>query len=103
MLYIDNLSEFIRLAVEDEAEGIYCPQNSEYVCTSDMVNLIAHANGRGILMIKGVTWALKLLGHATGMVDKAFGSLCYDFELSRYPRDYCVKSFRESILETEKK
>ena len=103
MLYIDNLSEFIRLAVEDEAEGIYCPQNSEYVCTSDMVNLIAHANGRGILMIKGVTWALKLLGHATGMVDKAFGSLCYDFELSRYPRDYCVKSFQESILETEKK
>lgn len=103
MLYIDNLSEFIRLAVEDEAEGIYCPQNSEYVCTSDMVNLIAHANGRGILMVKGVTWALKLLGHATGMVDKAFGSLCYDFELSRYPRDYCVKSFQESILETEKK
>lgn len=103
MLYIDNLAEFIRLAVEDEAEGIYCPQNSEYVCTSDMVNGIAHANGRGILMIHGMGWALKLLSHVTPVVDKAFGSLCYDFELSRYPRDYCVKALQESILETEMK
>ena len=66
-----------------------------------MVNLIAHANGKGILMIPGFGWAVKLLRPFTGIVDKAFGSLCYDFALSRYSRDYCVKTFRESILETE--
>ena len=27
MLYIENLSEFVRLILEDEAEGIFCPQN----------------------------------------------------------------------------
>lgn len=102
MLYIENLAEFVRLVVDDEAEGIFCPQNNEYTNTSDMVNLIAHANGRGILMIKGFTWALKILSHVTGIVDKAFGSLCYDQELSKYPRDYCIKSLQESILETEK-
>lgn len=101
MLYIHNLSEFVRLAIDDEAEGIFCPQNNEYTNTSDMVNLIAHANGRGILMIKGFGWALKLLRPLTGMVDKAFGSLCYDFELSRYRCDYCIRSLQESILETE--
>lgn len=101
MLYIENLAEFVRLVIDDEAEGIFCPQNNEYVCTSDMVNQIAHANGRGILMVKGFTWILKLLRGVTGIVDKAFGSLCYDFELSQYPRDYCVKSLEESILETE--
>ena len=69
--------------------------------TSDMVNLIAHANGKGILLIRGFGWAIKLLRPVTGIVDKAFGSLCYDFELSRYSRDYCVKNFQESILETE--
>ena len=37
----------------------------------------------------------------TGIVDKAFGSLCYDFEMSRYSKDYCVKNLPESILETE--
>lgn len=101
MLYMENLAEFIRLLIEDRAEGIFCPQNREYVNTSEMVNLIAHANGKGILLVHGVTWALKLLRQATGIVDKAFGSLCYDFELSRYTRDYCVKDLQESILETE--
>lgn len=101
MLYMENLAEFIRLLIDDEAEGIFCPQNNEYVNTSDMVNLIAHANGKGILMIRGFTWALKLLRPMTGIVDKAFGSLCYDFELSRYHTDYCVKNLQESILETE--
>lgn len=101
MLYIDNLCEFIRLLVEDEADGLFCPQNEEYVSTSDMVNRIAHANGRGILMVRGFGWALKLLRPMTGMVDKAFGSLCYDRSLSDYPKNYCVKSFDESIAETE--
>ena len=101
MLYMENLAEFIRLLIEDEAEGIFCPQNDEYVNTSDMVNLIAHANGKDILLLGGFTWALKLLRCATGIVDKAFGSLCYDYALSRYTKDYCVKNLQESILETE--
>ena len=101
MLYIDNLCEFIRLLVADGADGLFCPQNAEYVSTCDMVNRIAHANGRGILMVRGLTWALKLLRPVTGMADKAFGSLCYDRALSDYPKNYCVKSFDASIVETE--
>lgn len=101
MLYIDNLSEFIRLLIDDEAEGIFCPQNEEYVNTCDMVNLIAHAAGKNILMIHGFGWALKLLRSVTPMADKAFGSLCYDQQLSFYPKNYCVKTFAQSILETE--
>ena len=38
----------------------------------------------------------------TSLVDKAFGSLCYDRELSAYPKDYWVKNLQEAILETEK-
>lgn len=101
MLYMENMAEFVRFVIDDEAQGIFCPQNSEYVNTSDMVNLIAHANSKGILLIKGFGWAIKLLRPFTGIVDKAFGSLCYDFALSSYPRDYCLKNLSESILETE--
>lgn len=103
MLYMENLAEFVRLVIDDGAEGVFCPQNNEYTNTCDMVNEIAHANGKGILMIHGFGWALKLLRPLTGMVDKAFGSLCYDFELSNYRKDYCVKTLQESILETEQK
>lgn len=101
MLYMQNLAELIRQLIDDEAEGIFCPQNNEYVNTSDMVSQIAHANGRSILLVGGTTWALKLMRHGTSMVDKAFGNLCYDFSLSRYTRDYCVKTLEESIWETE--
>ena len=101
MLYMENLAEFIRLLIDDGADGIFCPQNNEYVNTSELVNLIAHAEGKGILLVGGVTWALKLLRPVTGIVDKAFGSLCYDFALSCYSRNYCVKNLQESVLETE--
>ena len=101
MIYMENLAEFVRFVIDDTAEGIFCPQNNEYVNTCDMVNQIAHANGKGIVLIKGFGWALKLLRPVTAAVDKAFGSLCYDFELSRYSRDYCLKTLTESIMETE--
>lgn len=101
MLYIDNLSELVRLVVDDEAEGIFCPQNEEYVNTSQLVNLIAHIHGRNVLLLKGTDWALKQLHYVTDMADKAFGSLCYARDLGVYPRPYCVKSFEESVMETE--
>lgn len=101
MLYIGNLTEFIRLILEDEAEGIFCPQDREYVNTADMVGLIAHCHGRNILMVKGMTWALKLLRPMTKAVDKAFGSLCYARELSEYPRDYQLFDLVQAIAETE--
>lgn len=101
MLYVENLAEFIRLLIDDEAEGTFCPQNEEYVNTSDLVSRIAHANGRDILMIKGFTWALKLLRSVTALPDKAFGSLCYDFALSRYPKNYWLKDLGQSVTETE--
>ena len=101
MLYIENLAECIRLLIDDRASGVFCPQNAEYVNTSELVSRIAHLNGRGILLVGDFTWALKLLRLGTDMVDKAFGSWCYDPLLSRYPKDYCLKTYEESIAETE--
>lgn len=103
MIYVDNLSELIRLIIDDGTQGVFCPQNNEYSNTSDVVSQIAHANGKGILLIGGFGWVLKLLRYVTPKVDKAFGSLCYDFEISRYSRDYCVKSLNESIQEIERR
>lgn len=101
MLYIDHFSEFVRLMMENEEQGIFCPQNNEYTNTSEMVRLIAAANGKKIPLVKGFTWALKGMSHMTGLVNKAFGSLCYDRDLSRYKQDYCTRTLEESIRETE--
>ena len=101
MLYIDNLCEFLRLLIRDETDGIFCPQNAEYVSTSRMVREIAKARGKHIRLVGGCTWALKLLSHVTPLAGKAFGSLCYDKSLSHYPQNYNIVRFEQSIAETE--
>ena len=103
MLYIGNLAEFVRLMIENREQGIFWPQNSEYSNTTVLVRLIANAQGKNILIVPGLGWALKLLGHATGLVNKAFGSLSYDMELSRYREDYRKYRLAESIELTEGK
>ncbi len=103
MLYIGNLMEFVRLMVENEEQGIFWPQNAEYSNTTELVKLIANAHGKKILTIPGFTWALKILSHITGLVNKAFGSLSYDKEMSAYPQDYCKVRLAESIAITEEK
>lgn len=101
MLYIDNLMEFVRLMVENEEQGIFWPQNAEYSNTTELVKLIAQAHGRKITVIPGCAWALKLLSHATGLVNKAFGSMCYAPEIGEYREKYRVCSLDESIQLTE--
>lgn len=101
MLYIDNLMEFVRLMVENEEQGIFWPQNAEYSNTTELVKLIAQAHGKKILIVPGVAWALKGMSHVTGLVNKAFGSLSYDAEMSKYTQDYRLTTLKESIEATE--
>ena len=102
MLYVENLAECVRLLIEQGIGGIFWPQNREYSNTSQLVALIAKAHGKHIVLVPGFTWALKILSHCTGLVNKAFGSLCYDPALSAAPGDYCVADLARSIEETEK-
>ena len=101
MLYVGNLCEFLRLLIQDEADGIFCPQNTEYVSTSRMVQEIAKVHGKHIRLVGGCAWAMNLLSHVTPLAGKAFGSLCYDKSLSDYPQNYNIVGFEQSIAETE--
>lgn len=101
MLYIENLCEFVRLMVVNTESGIFFPQNSEYSNTSNLVELIAAAHGKKIKLVKGFSWALKLLSHVTPLVNKAFGSLSYSRELSVYKESYDIWNLEESIKKTE--
>lgn len=101
VLYIGNLMEFVRLMVENRERGIFWPQNREYVTTTQLARLVAEAHGKKLVTLGGVSWALKLLGHATSLVDKAFGSLSYDQALSCYREEYRLTDLNKSIMETE--
>ena len=102
MLYIDNLSEFVRLMIDNEESGIFYPANKEYSNTSEMVRMIASAHEKNIILIGGFTWLLKIMSHFTGLVNKAFGSMSYSSDMAEYKDEYRVFSLEESIAATEK-
>ena len=103
MLYVENLCAFIKLMIDNSESGIFWPQNAEYTNTSELVKHIAEANGKRVRLIKGFGWALKLLSHLTGLVNKAFGSLTYDMALSEYKENYRECDLKTSIERTEAK
>lgn len=103
VLYIENLCEFVRLMVENDEQGTFWPQNEEYSNTSELVKLIAETHGKNVRLVKGFGLALKVISGMTGLVNKAFGSLSYDAEMSEYKADYRICTLTESIRRTETK
>jgi len=99
MIYIDNLSEFVKQLIDNRSGGLFFPQNAEHVNTSEMVRLIAEAHGKKIVMTKLFNPLLRLLNVST--VNKVFGDLVYDMNMSDYVSIYRVCGFRESIEKTE--
>ena len=97
MLYVGNLNALVKLLIDREDRGIFCPQDREYLCTSQVVRAIAAAQGKRLPLVPGFSWSLYLLRQISRSVDKAFGSLCYDQALSAYPENYQAVCFPESI------
>lgn len=102
VIFINNLSEFIRLIIENEDTGIFFPQNSEYANTSNLVKTISQAHNKKILFVKIfnplISWCVK----KSELINKLFGTLVYEKELSEYKCNYIVSSFEESIVFTER-
>lgn len=105
MLYVGNFCKFVSLMIENEETGIFFPQNSEYVRTSEMVKLIAEAHGRKVHMVRALNPLLNLLGLGNWkpgkLVNKAFGNMVYEKEMSEYKTTYWIHSLEESVRLTE--
>lgn len=108
MLYIGNLCEYIRQVIDTCRGGVLFPQNNEYVKTTDMVRMIAGAHGKKILTTRMFNWGIILLGKTSGiseqLVNKAFGNLVYEMDMSSNSEvgaNYQFYSLEESVKQTE--
>lgn len=108
MIYIDNLCEFLRIIIEDCSNGLFFPQNKEYVNTSELVKLISEVHGKKIRLTKllNLVWIGTKISRSC---QKVFGSLTYAKEMSGYA-DYILNNgelkyetvvFEDSIKYTE--
>ncbi|WP_346934842.1 NAD-dependent epimerase/dehydratase family protein [Clostridium sp.] len=100
MIYIDNLCEFVKFIIDEESTGLFFPQNEEYVCTSEMVKTIAEVHGKKIYMTRLFNPLLRLLKFST--VNKVFGDLIYEKNVSGYKNKYCIYDLKKTIRLTEK-
>src|SRR5699024_6720063 len=100
MIYIDNLSEFLKLLITDLGRGTLCPQNKEYINTAELVEEIAKVNKKKVLLIDLFTSILKVTGINT--INKVFGDLTYNkcSKSNRY--NYQLFDFTRSIENSEK-
>ena len=101
MIYIENLTEFIRLMIDNNERGIFFPQNSEWISTPEIIQTIAQVHGRKIILLPAMEVPLKILSLFTPLINKAFGSLAYEKSLSAYKFNYQLFNFHDSITKSE--
>lgn len=97
VIYIDNLSEFVRKNIDSGNAGLYLPQNGEYICTKELVSKMAEVHGKRIYFFRLSSSIIKVFIGKSGILTKLFGNLYYILE-----RDLCnTFSLYESICLTE--
>lgn len=100
VLFVGNLVNFIKLLIDNEDDGIFLPQNSEYMCTSEFVKEIARVKNKSIHLTKIFNPMIGLLNKNI-YINKLFGNMEIDKQLSDYSCKYAIYTMTESIKETE--
>lgn len=100
MLYIDNLSELIRLVVESRAGGVFLPQDDHAPNTVELLSAIRTAAGQKTHPSGFLGLFVRLFGWLP-LVKKIYGGVCYRMEDSTcFDGRYRIVSFREGIERT---
>ncbi|UQZ33127.1 UDP-glucose 4-epimerase [Paenibacillus sp. PK3_47] len=81
MLYIDNLSDYIRGLIDRGERGTFHPQNKQYVDIQELVNQIASTNHKRIVFSSLLARFISIIPEFK-IFNKLFGSLVYDYKLS---------------------
>ncbi len=96
MIYIDNLSCFIKMCIDKNICGVHLPQNREYMNTQDMARTIARGLGvkRYFSFLLGL--GVIICRPALAIMQKAFGTLIYE-DTEEFDFRYCLVENTESV------
>lgn len=99
-IYIDNLSECVRIIIENHLEGVFCPQDDDIPNANRLFAVICQSLGKKYRSSKLFGFLLKLLSFIP-LVKKAYGGIEYERSVSDIPGfDYMVVPFEEGIKRT---
>ena len=99
-IYIDNLSECVRIIIENHLSGTFCPQDDEIPSANRLFQVICSGIGKKYRASRLLGLCLQLLSFIP-LVNKAYGGISYSKELSAIPGcDYVVVPFDEGMKRT---
>lgn len=99
-IYIDNLSECVRLIIEKQLSGDFCPQDDETPNANRLLEVICKGIGKKYRCSRLLGLCLQLVSFVP-LVKKAYGGIEYSRKLSDIPgMDYVVVSFEEGMRRT---
>lgn len=100
MLYIDNLSEAVRLIIENKKSAVFMLQDTEAVSAVTLMQKIAVGLHKNIKTSKCFGFFVHLLSFLPA-VKKVYGGVEYSLELSDcFNNSYAVVPFEEAIRRT---
>ena len=102
-IYIDNLSELVRLAIEKQLHGVLCPQDDKSVSANELLEVISKGLGIKYRSSRFLGYLLRAASFIP-LVNKAYGGVEYAKELSSIKGvDYVVVPFEEGMRRTVSK
>ncbi|WP_214744405.1 NAD-dependent epimerase/dehydratase family protein [Exiguobacterium sp. s189] len=78
MLHINNLNDLLFNMINDESEGIFFPQDEEYINTSILVKSLAEKNGKNLVLSRSLGRLIEIFGFKVNLINKVFGNLVYE-------------------------
>lgn len=97
MLYIDNLSEFVKQIIMREMSGTFFPQNKELVDTVEVIRAFAKLYGRKVWITRLFNPFVWLGSFFLPQIPKMFADSYYVPEMSKYDFEYQIVGFEESL------
>ena len=101
MISLNRLVHVIEFLIAQEHQGLYFPQNPEYVNTSELVKTIRKVHGKNTLLIPGTYWLQRFIARVSITSRKLFCSQYFDQALSRNLSDVFQETFEASIIASE--
>lgn len=96
-IYIDNLTELVRLLIENGLSGVFCPQDDVSVSANELSAYIANGIGKRY-RASSLFGLIVRLFHFVPVVSKIYGGIEYDKSLSKIDGvDYVVVPFEEGM------
>ncbi|WP_029331690.1 NAD-dependent epimerase/dehydratase family protein [Exiguobacterium oxidotolerans] len=98
MIFIDNLTHFIYELYKAKKSGVFHPQNSDYICTTELVLNLRKEMNKKTILLSFFNPLVRFLIKKNSYFEKIFGDLYYDQEDFKYDFYESPINFEKSIV-----